>query len=191
MSVYKVSVVGSGGAGKSSLIIRYTQNVFVEEYNPTIEDVHKKRLYEGDNNNPILLDIIDTAGQEEFSGISEYYLKDSDGFVIVYSVISVNSFVTTEKYFKDITRLKKGEEFPMILVGNKIDLVDQRSVSTHQGEEKADVHNCLFIEASAMSGKKVIDIFEILVKEMIKRRSLVLPKSRSRSGLPKGDCVIV
>lgn len=190
MSVYKITVVGSGGAGKSSLIIRYTQNIFVDEYNPTIEDVHKKRLYNGVNNDPILLDIIDTAGQEEFSSISEYYLKDSDGVVIVYSVISVNSFETTEKYFKDIARLKNGADIPIILVGNKIDLKEQRSVSTQQGEECADIHNCLFIEASAMSNKRVFDIFEILVKEMIKRRTLI-PKSRSRSGITKNECVIV
>jgi Ras-related protein M-Ras len=87
---YKLVVVGEGGVGKSALTIQFFQKMFVEDYDPTIEDSYIQHV-EVDRQ-VCVLDVLDTAGQEEFSALREQYMRKGDGFLIVYSVIDPNSF---------------------------------------------------------------------------------------------------
>lgn len=113
-------VVGAGGVGKSALTIQLIQNHFVDEYDPTIEDSYRKQVViDGET---CLLDILDTAGQEEYSAMRDQYMRTGEGFLLVFAVNSAKSFEDIGSYREQIKRVKDAEEVPMVLVGNKCDL---------------------------------------------------------------------
>ena len=104
------------------------QNHFVTDYDPTIEDSYTKQCFVDDK--VAQLDILDTAGQEEFSAMREQYMRSGEGFLLVFSLTDRASFGEIYKFHKQILRVKDRDEFPIILVGNKSDLVQQRVVSS-------------------------------------------------------------
>ncbi|KAL9984172.1 hypothetical protein ACROYT_G006439 [Oculina patagonica] len=134
---YKLVVVGGGGVGKSALTIQFIQSHFVSDYDPTIEDSYRKQCVIDEK--VAHLDILDTAGQEEFSAMREQYMRNGEGFLLVFSVVDRSSFEEVRRTFHpQILRVKDRSEFPMILVGNKSDLEPERSVSTSEGQELAN-----------------------------------------------------
>jgi len=90
MHEYKVVVLGSGGVGKSALTVTFVTGKFVEKYDPTIEDFYRKEI-EVDGA-PSVLEILDTAGTEQFSSMRDLYIKNGQGFIVVYSITSVQTF---------------------------------------------------------------------------------------------------
>ncbi|CAF4399480.1 unnamed protein product [Rotaria magnacalcarata] len=121
--------------------------MFVEDYDPTIEDSYIQHV-EVDKQ-VCVLDVLDTAGQEEFSALREQYMRKGDGFLIVYSVIDPNSFKNTRQFYNQILRVKDRKSYPMILVANKIDLVHLRKISEEEGRELAAELQIPYIETSA------------------------------------------
>ncbi|KAF2988587.1 hypothetical protein EK904_007338 [Melospiza melodia maxima] len=108
LPTYKLVVVGDGGVGKSALTIQFFQKIFVPDYDPTIEDSYLKHT-EIDGQWAIL-DVLDTAGQEEFSAMREQYMRTGDGFLIVYSVTDKASFEHVDRFHQLILRVKdRGE----------------------------------------------------------------------------------
>lgn len=146
---YKIVVVGDGGVGKSALTIQFFQKMFVEDYDPTIEDSYMQHT-EIDNQ-WCILDVLDTAGQEEFSAMREQYMRKGDAFLLVYSVTDKASFMNIRHFHTLILRVKDRESFPMILVANKVDLVHLRQVTQEQGQELANMLRIPYIETSAKS----------------------------------------
>uniref|UniRef100_A0A0N5B0F3 Small monomeric GTPase n=1 Tax=Syphacia muris TaxID=451379 RepID=A0A0N5B0F3_9BILA len=123
-TVFRLVVVGGGGVGKSALTIQFVQQYFVTDYDPTIEDSYTKQCYVDDD--ICKLEVLDTAGQEEFSTMREQYLRSGNGFLLVFSVVDRNSFEEVIRLHKLVLRVKDRDEFPMMLVGNKADLVEER-----------------------------------------------------------------
>uniref|UniRef100_A0A8C6XWR5 Muscle RAS oncogene homolog n=1 Tax=Naja naja TaxID=35670 RepID=A0A8C6XWR5_NAJNA len=144
LPTYKLVVVGDGGVGKSALTIQFFQKIFVPDYDPTIEDSYLKHT-EIDGQWAIL-DVLDTAGQEEFSAMREQYMRTGDGFLIVYSVTDKASFEHVDRFHQLILRVKDRESFPMILVANKVDLMHLRKITQDQGKEMAAKHNSFKVE---------------------------------------------
>ncbi|UJR28383.1 hypothetical protein I4U23_009624 [Adineta vaga] len=160
---YKLVVVGDGGVGKSALTIQFFQKMFVEDYDPTIEDSYIQHV-EVDKQ-VCVLDVLDTAGQEEFSALREQYLRKGDGFLIVYSVIDSNSCKNSRQFYNQILRVKDKKSYPMILVANKIDLVHLRKISEEEGRELAAELQIPYIETSAKVPPISVDIaFHELVR---------------------------
>uniref|UniRef100_A0A2K6UL94 RAS related 2 n=1 Tax=Saimiri boliviensis boliviensis TaxID=39432 RepID=A0A2K6UL94_SAIBB len=124
---YLLVVVGGGGVGKSALIIQFNQSYFVKDYDPTIEDSYTKQCVIDDR--AARLDILDTAGQEEFGAMREQCMRTGEGFLLVFSVTNRGSFEEIYKFQRQILRVKGRDEFPMILVGNKADLDHQRQTN--------------------------------------------------------------
>lgn len=136
-------VVGGGGVGKSCLTIQLIQSHFVDEYDPTIEgaklgpflrasadqvlDSYRKQCVIDDE--VALLDVLDTAGQEEYSAMREQYMRTGEGFLLVYSITSRQSFDEILVFQQQILRVKDKDYFPIIVVGNKCDLEGERQVS--------------------------------------------------------------
>ncbi|KAJ9597765.1 hypothetical protein L9F63_011373 [Diploptera punctata] len=155
MTEYKLVVVGAGGVGKSALTIQLIQNHFVDEYDPTIEDSYRKQVViDGET---CLLDILDTAGQEEYSAMRDQYMRTGEGFLLVFAVNSAKSF-------EDIG---DAEEVPMVLVGNKCDL-SSWAVDMNQAREIAKQYAVPFVETSAKTRMGVDDAFYTLVREIRK-----------------------
>lgn len=135
-------VVGAGGVGKSALTIQLIQNHFVDEYDPTIEDSYRKQVViDGET---CLLDILDTAGQEEYSAMRDQYMRTGEGFLLVFAVNSAKSFEDIGTYREQIKRVKDAEEVPMVLVGNKCDL-QAWAVDMNQAREVSTNHISIII----------------------------------------------
>lgn len=160
--MHKLVVVGGGGVGKSALTIQFIQSYFVQDYDPTIEDSYTKQCVIDDV--VARLDILDTAGQEQFSAMREQYMRTGEGFLLVYSVIDRGSFDEIYEFHKHILRVKDVDDFPMILIGNKADLDSQRQVTTMEGEELSKQLKIEFVEASAKNRMNVDCAFHQLVR---------------------------
>jgi len=179
---YKLVVLGSGGVGKSALTIQLTQKQFVYEYDPTVEDCYRKqKVIDGET---CMLEILDTAGQEEFAGaVRDQYMRQGQGFLIVYSITTKSSFAEAKYLHERVLRAKEAqhdEAVCLILVGNKCDLVKERVVSTEEGKLCAKQWNCPFFEASAKEDINVDEAFYELVREVRRNR-----KKHSKKG---GKC---
>ncbi|KAN0138858.1 Ras family domain containing protein [Lactarius tabidus] len=164
---YRLVVIGSGGVGKSSLTIQFMHNHFVDEYDPTIEDSYRKQcVIDGED---ALVDILDTAGQEEFrhvemivqfaNAMREQYMLNGEGFVLVYSITDRDSFDSISAYHQQILRVKDTESVPIALVGNKCDLEDGRCVAKNEGRYIGEELGCRFVETSAKLGLNVEETF--------------------------------
>ncbi|CAG9581331.1 unnamed protein product [Danaus chrysippus] len=164
MREFKVVVLGSGGVGKSALTVQFVSGCFMEKYDPTIEDFYRKEI-EVDNS-PCVLEILDTAGTEQFASMRDLYIKNGQGFVVVYSLTNHQTFQDIKPMKELITRVKGSERVPILLVGNKADLDHQREVSQTEGSALAQMWGCPFVEASAKSRTNVNEMFAEIVREM-------------------------
>ncbi|GAA5798587.1 Ras-like protein 3 [Helicostylum pulchrum] len=161
---YKIVMVGEGGVGKSAMTIQYIQSHFVDEYDPTIEDSYRKQcVVDGEC---ALLDILDTAGQEEYSAMREQYMRNGEGFVLVYSITSIRSFEQVQKLYEQIARVKDLDSFPVILIGNKCDIEHDRQVSMQDGKALAKYYGCQFLETSAKQRIRIEETFYGIVREI-------------------------
>lgn len=161
---YKLVVVGGGGVGKSALTIQFIQSQFVDEYDPTIEDSYRKQCVIDDE--VALLDVLDTAGQEEYGAMREQYMRTGEGFLLVYSITSRNSFEEVSTFHQQILRVKDKDTFPVILIANKCDLEFERQVGMNEGRDLAKHLGCRFIETSAKQRINVDEAFSNLVREI-------------------------
>ena len=186
---YKLVVVGGGGVGKSALTIQFIQSYFVTDYDPTIEDSYTKQCVIDDV--VARLDILDTAGQEEFSAMREQYMRSGEGFLLVFSVTDRSSFEEVYKFHKQILRVKDRDEFPMILVGNKADLEHQRTISTDEGIELSRQLSIKYIEASAKIRMNVDQAFHELVRIVRKFQAEERPPPKIIKKKKKPPCAIL
>ncbi|GAM28461.1 hypothetical protein SAMD00019534_116370 [Acytostelium subglobosum LB1] len=167
-SNFKLVLVGPGGVGKSCLTIQYIAQRFVDEYDPTLEDSYRKQAtVDGDE---CILDIYDTAGQEDFSAVRDQYMRAGEGFLGVYSITYLQSFKEIPRLHQHLLKVKDLDYVPFILLGNKCDLKDFREVSTADGEELSKKLNCKFLETSAKERINVDEAFHELVKEVKRAR---------------------
>ncbi|CAK5268816.1 unnamed protein product [Mycena citricolor] len=197
---YKLVVVGGGGVGKSALTIQFIQEHFVDEYDPTIEDSYRKQCVIDEE--VALLDVLDTAGQEEYGAMREQYMRTGEGFLLVYSITSRDSFEEISTYHQQILRVKDMDSFPVIVVANKCDLEYERQVGMNgqsskateecsqltnyeEGRDLAKHFNCKFIETSAKQRINVDEAFTNLVRE-IRRFNKEQASGRPTMGGPAG-----
>jgi len=164
MTEIKLVLVGIGGVGKSALTISYVSNVWVPEYDPTIEDSHRKQVCIDDM--VTMLDILDTAGQEEYSSMQDQWFRSGQGFVVVFSLISKKSFLEVNNLVEKIHRIKNTKSIPMVLAANKCDLVNEREVTADEGAALAKKIGCPYFETSAKEKVNVEEVFKDLVRQV-------------------------
>jgi len=196
MTEYRIVVVGAGGVGKSALTVRFTGGNFVEKYDPTIEDSYRKAV-EVDGM-ACMLDIMDTAGQEEYRALRDQYMKTGNGFVLVYSITSQTSFEAAIKLRGEILKIKEDyPDIPIMLVGNKCDMETERVVSKQDGGNTSAKFNIGFIESSAKTNVNVQEIFFELVRMINKWREKHNQKANPNGKLNVGKkkssglCVLI
>ncbi|KAI9323055.1 ras family-domain-containing protein [Zopfochytrium polystomum] len=161
---FKLVVLGIGGVGKSALTIQFAQRHFVEEYDPTIEDNY--RMIVTLDAQDIILDVLDTAGQEEYAAMRDQYMRSGDGFLLCYSITSRVSFEEVSKLYARILRVKEVDWFPVVLVATKADLASLRAVDVDEGIECARrlLGNATFVETSARIRVNVDEAFLALAR---------------------------
>ncbi|KAJ7068224.1 P-loop containing nucleoside triphosphate hydrolase protein [Mycena amicta] len=163
----RIAVLGSRSVGKSSLIRQYCQNEFVESYYPTIESTFAKTVKF--KNNEYDCDIIDTAGQDEFSLLNSKHAIGIHGYVLVYSVSSRNSFDMIQIIYDKIISFCGVTHIPCVVVGSKSDLEASRQVNADEGAKLANDIGTAFVETSAKENKNVAQVFEECLEEIEKR----------------------
>ncbi|EGG23224.1 Ras GTPase [Cavenderia fasciculata] len=178
----KISVLGDGGGGKTSITIQLCSNHFVEYYDPTIEDSYRKQVVIDEE--ACILDILDTAGQEELTAMRDQWIRSCEGFIIVYSITSRSSFDQVTLFKEQINRVLDRESVPIMLVGNKCDLEHLREVSTEEGRDLAKCLGMLFMETSARTRLNIEEAFYELVREM-RRRERGIKDSKDKDSSDK------
>jgi GTPase KRas protein len=162
MSNHKISILGSGGVGKSSLTLHFVSGQKPSDiYDPTIEDTFIKML-EVDKS-PTRLELLDTAGQEEFHSLMDDWIRGGEAYLLVYAVNDPLSFEFVQETYEKILRVEEDRcdaqgldvvHLPsVVLVANKVDLPeDEQKVSKQQGQDFAQKNGMTFLETSAMTG---------------------------------------
>ena len=171
----------------------------METYDPTIEDSYRKQVVI--DSQSCMLEVLDTAGQEEYTALRDQWIRDGEGFVLVYSISSRASFARIEKFHHQIQRVKESAgagsptypgsplsqtmnasfgPAPVMLVGNKCDRVTEREVSTQEGSALAKQLNCEFVEASAKNCINVETAFFNVVRQLRKQRANAPPSRDAR-----------
>lgn len=162
----------------------------METYDPTIEDSYRKQVVIDAQS--CMLEVLDTAGQEEYTALRDQWIRDGEGFVLVYSITSRSSFTRIQKFYNQIQRVKEsssagsptssylsssmsptipgGGQAPVMLVGNKSDRVTEREVSTQEGSALARDMGCDFVEASAKNCINVEKAFYEVVRSLRRQR---------------------
>jgi len=184
MVLYKLVILGEGGVGKSALTIQLTQNHFITEYDPTIENSYRKQVNIDDET--CMLDILDTAGQEEYSAMRDQYIRSGQGFVIVYSITSRASFENLTSFHDQILRVKDEDNFPVVILGNKCDLEKDREIPTMEAKQFADSIGAPFYETSAKARINVDEGFYQLVREIRKWNQMLASEATDDKKKKKG-----
>ena len=172
----KITLIGSSGVGKSSLIFHFINNSYNEIKIATI-GCDKFNKIETIRNQDIILNIWDTAGQERFKAITKSFFKAADGIVFVYDVTNKPSFENIKNWIKDAE--SKANDFKIIIVGNKIDLNDSREVSFEEGKNLAKKKNCPFFESSAKDKINIDEIFITLLEEILKAQKNIKEEKKN------------
>ena len=194
---FKIVVLGGGDTATSALMglspapSNATTGNFLEEYDPTIEDSYRKHVMIDDE--PCLLDILDTSGKDEFSSMQDQWMREGQGFIIFYSITSRPTFDAAILLKEKVLRCKE-EAVPMVFVGNKIELEESRQVSTQEARDmvnkiSADGSPVAFFEIST---EKRINCEEA-VHECVRmiRRQKAKDSSSSNANEQDSCCVIL
>ncbi|TPX68775.1 hypothetical protein SpCBS45565_g02872 [Spizellomyces sp. 'palustris'] len=136
--------------------------ISTETYDPTIEDSYRKQVVIDEL--PCILEVLDTAGQEEYTALRDQWIRDGEGFLLVYSITSRSTFERVERFKQQITRVKDMDKVPLMLVGNKCDKLAEREVSKEEGQQMARRLKCDFIETSAKTCLNVDKAFYNVVR---------------------------
>jgi len=186
-----LTVLGAGGVGKSCLILQYLTKKFIDMYDPTIEDTYRAmRTIDGNAYNLV---INDTAGQDEISqigGCTDETIRSSDGFLLVYSITNNESFKLVERFYQIILTFKSSKllSLPILLVANKTDLINRRTVTTEEGESLANKLSCKYMEVTATRNSDVDSCFQTLARNIVEFKTTLLePDNEDR----KKACTIL
>ena len=167
----KIITLGNSAVGKSSFILKYTDNVFSLDYLTTLGVDYKHKKIKLKNGKDVRLKIFDTAGQERFKSVSASFIKKADGVILIYDIGEKDSFEAVDNWIKSIREIGK-DKLPIILVGNKCDLSDdKRKVSLKEGQDKASEFNIPFYETSCKEGINIKEVFEKLVDDIMEKGS--------------------
>jgi len=161
----KILMLGESGVGKSSLLTRFSDDKFMTNFITTLGVEYKFRI-ETINSKKTLIQIWDTAGQEQFRTITPVYYRKVDGVVMVYDITDQNSFESVNYWMKNLSDYAD-QNIKIILVGNKQDMQDKRIVAKEEGEKIATKFKIKFMEASAKNKTNVNEIFMGLAKDIL------------------------
>jgi len=166
-AIVRLLTIGDSGAGKSSLLLRYTQNEFTVEYMPTIGIDFRLKTIDV-KGKTVKVQVWDTAGQERFRTITHNYYRGAHGIALVYDVTQEGSFQNIRKWIQDV-RTYAEDSVNIVLIANKSDLDTKRQVERARGQELADEYGIAFFETSAKADILVQEAFTSLVNSVCDR----------------------
>ncbi|KAI8951826.1 ras-domain-containing protein [Xylaria longipes] len=183
---YHVVVMGAGGVGKSCLTAQFVHNEWIESYDPTIEDSYRTQMtvdVSAPQSYPIgfhklisllqqrqvVLEILDTAGTDQFVAMRDLYMKTGQGFLLVFSITSAASLNEIAGLRDEIIRIKDDENVPIVICGNKADLEEYRAIPRARGFEVSQRWGAPYYETSARNKTNVDEVFVDLCRQMLRK----------------------
>ena len=166
----KIGSLGNSDVGKTQFSKKYTNSNYNSSFNLSsvgFEFYTKEKILS--NGKKYKINIYDTAGQEKYRSLSFNSIRNYDGVFLMYDITDFKSFDSISEWIKNIYE-KKDENFPLILIGNKCDLKDEREVSEEEGLETAEKYKTKYFETSAKEGINVEEAIDELIKKIITKK---------------------
>ena len=197
----KLFLLGNSTVGKTSLIYKYLKNTFKKIYMPTIGFNNMPKNIILRNGKKAKIHFYDTAGQERYRSLTFNLIKSAAGIILMYDVTKKETFKAIPEWVKSI-REHQRKDFPIVLIGNKCDLEEEREVKTEEGKEEAIKNGFSFFESSSKDGINVQEavselvskIFEqnekggIIEEEKERKNSFILKKEKKSKKKKKRKC---
>lgn len=166
---FKIVMLGDGAVGKTALTVRFTEDHFDSDYKRTIgSDFAVKRLQVADRDSNVTIQVWDLAGQPRFEIVRQSFYRGSRGGLLLFDVTRRRTFINLDRW-RDEAFDSIGQPVPVVIVANKVDLVDSRVVSIEEGQQYAEEHGYFYVESSALTGQNVEEAYVALCRTMIDR----------------------
>jgi small GTP-binding protein len=179
----KLAVMGGGGVGKSAITVKFVQGYFVEKYDPTIENSYRKQVLVDDR--PRMVEILDTAGTEQFTAMRDLYIKNTEGIILVFSLLSLSSLQDLDTIKQQIEQIHE-DPIPIILCANKCDVVDDIIINSDEYPDISAKYGGPIFETSAKNGTGIEEAFQSIMRNIIENR-----QARPHAKKKKRRCIIL
>ena len=164
--IIKILTLGDQSVGKSSIVLRYSNNKFNDTFLSTI-GVDSKRKIIKVKGEKVKVSIWDTAGQEKFQNIVKQYYNGANGILLIFDITNKKSFDKIDFWYNDLINSIKKEEIIIYLVGNKVDLEENREITIEEAENYANGKNIPYFEVSAKSGDGIKKLFDDITNDIM------------------------
>ena len=189
----KIFILGNFAVGKTSLINRFVKDHFRDCYLPTIGFDFITKIITLPNKKNVNISFFDTAGQERYRSIAFNLIKSADGAMLIYDITKKETFKAIPKWIQSV-RENKGNDFPITLIANKVDLKEEREVETEEGKKLAEEYGFSFFETSSKEGTNIHEsILEFALKILVqkeKKRKTEEEEEKEERGKKKKKKVI-
>ena len=177
----KIAVLGQSMVGKSAMSFRFINNKFPTEHDTTIEDAYSIPAKIDDIQ--CQLEILDTAGQDDYQTMLDTWINSADGFILVYSIDNKDSFESTKTRYDRIMKLKANQKVSIVVVGNKCDLEEKRQVTREEVESYCNENKIYFLEASALKTINIKETFLCVARGLLQ---IQFPEKYKKGDSDKG-----
>ena len=164
--IIKILTLGDQSVGKSSIVLRYSDNKFSDTFLSTI-GVDSKRKIIKIKGEKVKVSIWDTAGQEKFQNIVKQYYNGANGILLIFDITSRKSFNKIDFWYNDLIDRIKKDEIIIYLVGNKVDLEENRQITIEEAEKYANDKSIPYFEVSAKSGDGIKKLFDDITNDIM------------------------
>ncbi|KAG5450779.1 Ras- protein Ral-a [Clonorchis sinensis] len=185
----RMCMLGIGSVGKSALTLQFMYDEFVEDYEPTKSSAYKRKVNIEDI--CVEVDITDTAGQEDYAGINDPFYRNNDGFIVVFSLTDKESLKAVPLILERIVQCRGDEQSPVVLVGNKVDLVDERAVPAESAIQLAQKWQIPYLETSARTRHNLEEAYMILIRELVRLKLAQRQPTEQVASTRNSCCVLL
>ena len=194
-SIINIIALGNCSAGKTCFIYKYVHNEFRCDFKNTLGVNFMSKSIQLPSGQNITIRFEDTAGQERYRSLASNFIKNADGILLMYDITDMETFKAISRWIKSIKEIK-GNDCPIILIGNKCDLEEERKVSKKEGEKKAEENGFLFLETSCINNINIEETVNTIVKKIIEKKNQLesdnqrfkLGKKKLENHKRKGKC---
>ena len=177
----KITVLGKGVVGKSSLTYRFINYNAPQEHDPTIEDRYKSNIQI--NGKDYEVEILDTAGEDDYQNMMDMWISFGEGFLLVFAINDEESFDVIKSKYERVKKGKHNAKVPILLVGNKQDLENDRKITYEQAKQVAQGWGVEYIETSAKTNFNCKEAFEKMAQKIVELKSSVDPDKKCKCNI--------